>query len=92
MHTSLALSATLVVALASNVPLGFWRVGQRRFSWRWLVATHLSIPLVIAVRVGLHVPLAYVPLIAATAIVGQLLGGMVRRRCRSQASLGEISS
>ena len=86
-HLLPALLATLTVAFIVNLPLGFWRAGLRKYSWQWFLAIHLSIPLVIAVRISLGVPLWYVPLVIAVAISGQLLGSLARRRCRERISL-----
>jgi len=68
----LAVLATLVVAFIINLPLGFWRSGQRKYSWRCFLAIHLSIPVVVAVRVALGISLWYAPLVAVAAIGGQL--------------------
>ena len=86
-HILPELLVTLAIAFAVNLPLGFWRAGLRKYSWQWFLAIHLSIPVVVAVRIGLGVPLWYIPLVIAVAAGGQLLGGMAGHRWRSRLSL-----
>ena len=75
-----SLLAVLAVALATNVPLGWWRATTRRMSWQWFVAVHLAVPLIIALRLALNLPLSYVSLLVATAVLGQFTGGRLRRK------------
>lgn len=70
----------LAFALVLNLPFGWWRQGLRKFSIAWWLAIHLPIPLVIALRLTLGIPYATVPLVILAAVVGQLLGGLARKR------------
>lgn len=58
-----------------NVPLGRWREHTRKFSWQWFVAIHASIPLIIALRMWLHLHPIAIPFNIAAAVLGQLVGG-----------------
>ncbi len=80
-----ALSTTASLALAANLPLGFWRAGTRKFSWQWFAAVHLSVPFIIALRLLLHVPIVYVPLMIGLAVAGQFAGSRIRGRVRVHA-------
>ena len=64
----------LAVALGSNVLLGMWRRGMRRFSPAWFVAIHASIPLLVAMRLALARPHWVIPLEIAMVVAGQLVG------------------
>ncbi len=64
----------LIVSFASNLPLGKWRTYQRKFSWQWFLAIHASIPIVVALRIGLGVSLVLIPAGIACAILGQVVG------------------
>lgn len=77
-----ALLGILGFALLSNIPLGYLREGARRFSLRWFVFIHLSIPFIIALRVVNGVSWRVIPLTLALALAGQWLGGRARRRRR----------
>ncbi|NIQ94400.1 MAG: hypothetical protein GWN87_09435 [Desulfuromonadales bacterium] len=74
----------LVILLLSsfglNVPLGYLRESQRKFSVRWFVYIHLSIPIIIAVRVTFGFGWGIVPLTLGFAVLGQLVGGYLNRR------------
>ncbi|MCL6639489.1 MAG: hypothetical protein K6T80_07415 [Firmicutes bacterium] len=64
-----------VVAFLCNIPLGFWRASTRKFSWRWFLAVHLSIPLIFALRLKLGISGWFIPLSLGAAVTGQLVGG-----------------
>ena len=63
-----------VTALGTNVLLGIWRSGLRRFSPAWFVAIHASIPLLIAMRLVLIRTLWVIPPEIGLAVVGQFVG------------------
>ena len=63
-----------VTALGTNVLLGTWRSGLRRFSPAWFVAIHASIPLLIAMRLVLIRSSWVIPPEIGLAFVGQFAG------------------
>ncbi|MBI3331191.1 MAG: hypothetical protein HYZ96_03665 [Candidatus Omnitrophica bacterium] len=71
-----------VLCLLVNIPLGMMRERSRKFSLQWLVWVHASIPLIIALRIGLHLPLIAIPLNIAAAVLGQFIGGAPAKRRR----------
>lgn len=77
-----ALIGILCFALLSNIPLGYLREGARRYSVRWFVFIHLSIPFIIALRVVNGVGWRVIPFTLGLAVAGQWLGGRARRRHR----------
>ena len=74
-----------LVVLVINLPFGYWREGQRKFSPMWLVAVHAPIPAVIALRVlsGLGFHLITFPVILGAYFAGQYFGGLLRRKLTS---------
>ena len=66
-------------ALAVNIPLGYAREGFRKFSIGWFVCVHLSVPLIAWMRLVNHVSSWGIPAFVACAVLGQLVGGKVRR-------------
>lgn len=88
--TILWVVALLVLVL--NLPFGFWRAGVEKFGWRWFVAVHAPVPLVIGLRVwaGVGWGLSTVPVLVGGYFAGQFLGGRLRtwsrRRARNDAS------
>jgi hypothetical protein len=75
---SIALLATFVV----NVPLGWWRAGQRKFSPAWFVAVHAAVPVVIGLRFALGLPFrwAALPVFVLAYFGGQFVGSRLRLR------------
>ena len=73
----MSLGIILVIICLLNLPFGYWRGHVRPFSFPWILAVHLPVPLVIIVRilggVGWHIQTF--PLLAAAYFVGQYLGG-----------------
>lgn len=82
----LALVASAVFLL--NLPFGYWRAGTRKYSWPWLLAIHLPVPLVIALRLfsGLGFQLITFPVMIAAFFTGQFLGGKARSVFRDRMS------
>lgn len=74
------LSSLLLFALCVNIPLGYLRESAVKFSVRWFVLIHFSIPFLIALRYHLDFGWGIVPFSIAFAVAGQLLGGRIRRR------------
>ncbi len=68
------IAIVLVVAFGVNIPLGKWRSYQRKRSVKWVLAIHLSVPLVVPLRIFLGGPLALIPFIILAAIAGQMMG------------------
>ena len=73
-----------VVALAVlviNIPFGYWRDCSRRFSWAWILAIHLPVPIVIALRLVAHLGWHWptFPILIGSFFIGQFLGGRLHR-------------
>lgn len=76
----LPLALLLLFAFTSNLPLGYWRATSRKYSLRWLLLIHLSIPFIIMLRSFFGFTWHWIPLTLICAVSGQLLGGRLRRR------------
>jgi hypothetical protein len=65
-----------VSVLILNLPFGYWRANVNKFSLQWVLAIHLPVPLVIAVRLmsGLSFQLITYPILIAAFFGGQLAG------------------
>ncbi len=68
---ALKLLAAGAVAVAVNIPCGMWREHQRKYSPKWFLAIHVTIPLLIAMRKALEVPKWTVLVTIPGAVVGQ---------------------
>lgn len=79
---ALNLANFLIFAFFANLPLGFLREPSRKYSLRWFVYIHLSIPFIIAVRVTYGFGWHIIPLSILCAVAGQIVGGRIYRRTR----------
>jgi len=79
-HTLILMGFIGVTALALNIPLGYLREGQRKYSLAWFVYIHLSIPLIAYLRIANHVTSWLIPFFILCAVAGQLVGGRARRQ------------
>jgi hypothetical protein len=74
------LAAVAFAVFLLNLPFGYWRAGQRRFSWKWLLALHAPVPGVVALRVasGLGFQLITFPVLIGAFFLGQKCGALAR--------------
>jgi hypothetical protein len=77
---SFNLALLLLIAFMGNVPLGYLREAVVKFSLRWFVYVHLSIPVIILLRHHYGFGWSLVPFTLGFAVIGQLVGGRLRRR------------
>jgi hypothetical protein len=80
---ALNLAGLLLFAFLINLPLGFMREISPKYSLRWFVYIHLSIPFIIALRLREGFGWRIIPLTIACAVFGQILGGRIRRRSKT---------
>jgi hypothetical protein len=75
-----------VTCLLINIPMGMMRERCRKFSWRWILWIHASIPLIIALRLWLNLHPAAIPINIAAAVLGQFIGGSPEKKRRKAVS------
>jgi hypothetical protein len=65
-----------------NLPFGYWRAQATRFSRQWMLAVHVPVPAVIALRIfsGLGWQLISFPVLIGVFFLGQFCGGKLYRR------------
>jgi hypothetical protein len=81
-NLALRLTAVALATLIINLPMGYWRESVRKFSFRWLVAVHAAVPLVVLMRHYSQIGFAWYtyPPMVACYFGGQFLGSRYRRR------------
>ena len=65
-----------------NIPMGLRRERSKKFSPAWFLWVHASIPLIIALRIGLKLHPLAIPINIASAVLGQFLGGLPEKKKR----------
>lgn len=68
-----------VMVLALNIPMGYLRQNYRKFSFGWYFYVHITIPIIVYMRIKLGVSWHMIPLTLAGAIAGQVIGGRLNR-------------
>jgi len=79
-YLSLALVSFLI-----NIPFGYIRENSLKFSFKWFLWIHASIPLIIYLRITLGTSKLFIPVCIALAIAGQILGSRLRRKQMTHA-------
>jgi hypothetical protein len=74
------LIAVILAVFVLNLPFGYWRSNTRKFSLPWVLAVHLPVPGVIALRLfsGLGYGLYTYPLLIGAFFAGQYAGARLR--------------
>lgn len=77
-----------LIVLLLNIPFGWWRAGVRKFSLPWILAIHLPVPFVIALRIlsGLGFQLITFPVMIGCYFGGQFIGSRLRKYKKNQSS------
>jgi hypothetical protein len=84
-HMKLLTIAAVVFII--NIPFGYWRDNERKFSFRWILSVHAPVPFVIALRLlsGLGWQIATFPVLIGAFFGGQFAGGQLHRMRKSKA-------
>ncbi len=82
MHNIFVLPALIILAVVINIPLGFLRQNYEKFSFGWYFYIHISIPLIIYLRIKSGYSWKFIPLTLGGAMVGQIVGGIIYRKRR----------
>ncbi len=78
-HIKIALILSIAgITLLLNLPFGYLRSRARKFSWKWFLYVHLSIPIVFFMRVSSHLSYKVIPVFIIAAVCGQVFGGRIR--------------
>jgi uncharacterized membrane protein len=80
MNGYLPLLGLITLAIIVNIPLGFLRQAVEKFSFAWYFYVHISIPLIIYLRIKSGYSWKFIPITLAGAVIGQIIGGRIRRR------------
>lgn len=73
----------IVIFLAAfllNIPFGYLREGSPKFSGKWFLWIHASIPFLVYLRIMLHTSKFFIPMAILAAVLGQIIGSRYRRK------------
>ena len=86
MNTALLVLGLMLFTFLVNLPFGRLRAGVRKFSFQWILYIHLPVPLVILLRITTGCPYWAIPVLIATAVLGQWVGGRGRKKTRANTN------
>jgi len=88
----LLLLSSLAVFLF-NIPFGFWRANVKKFSLQWILAVHVPVPFIIALRLLTDLGFAWYTYVflVGSFFLGQKLGGTILSRFKEKSGI-EVSS
>jgi hypothetical protein len=69
-----------ILILIINIPFGYWRGGQKKYSLKWFLAIHIPIPFIILLRIysGVGFEWCTYPYMITAFFFGQLAGSKLR--------------
>ena len=80
MNGYLLLFGLIALTIGINIPLGYLRQAVEKFSFAWYFYIHISIPLIIYLRVKSGYSWKFIPLTLGGALLGQIVGGKIRKK------------
>lgn len=73
------LAAVFALAMMGNVPPGMLKEHFDKFSPQWIMAVHISVPVVAALRKATRLPPYAILVTVAGSVLGQIVGGRLER-------------
>ena len=88
------LAIVTLLTFIVNMPFGYWRASVKKFSWKWFLAVHLPIPLVVFMRFHFHLGFQFYtyPFLVGAFFFGQFVGAkyyLKRKKAVSEAEEAE---
>lgn len=80
MHPVLLFLGIMALACIINLPFGYLRQNYEKFTFGWYFYVHISIPIIIYLRIKSGFSWKLIPLTLGSAVVGQLIGGKLNRK------------
>jgi hypothetical protein len=61
-------------AFFTNLPFGYVRAPTKKFSFKWFLYIHITIPFIILLRMHFGIGFAIIPVTITFAVLGQIIG------------------
>jgi hypothetical protein len=80
-HHFIHIIEAAVLVFVLNLPFGYWRANVKKFSFQWLLAIHIPVPIVITIRLlsGIGFDWYSFPVFILGFFLGQFLGGKIHQ-------------
>jgi hypothetical protein len=74
------LAVVIAAIFLINLVFGYWRANTRKFTWQWIAAIHVPVPMAIGLRLWLlGWNWALIPVFVLDFALGQFAGGRIRQ-------------
>lgn len=80
MNIYMILLGLVTAAILVNIPLGYLRQAVPKFSFAWYFYIHISIPLIIYLRIKSGYSWKIIPFTIGGAVIGQIVGARIRKK------------
>lgn len=82
-----------VIVFLFNVPFGYWRANVKKFSLQWVLAIHLPVPVVVALRFLSGIGFAFItyPILVGSFFLGQFAGAKIFKLWKNKISIPQTS-
>ncbi len=82
-----------IVVFLFNVPFGYWRANVKKFSIQWILAIHLPVPFVVALRFLSGIGFAFItyPILVGSFFLGQFAGAKLFNWLKNKISIPQTS-
>lgn len=80
MHPTFLFLGVMALACVINLPLGYLRQNYEKFTFGWYFYVHISIPIIIYLRIKSGFSWKFIPLTLLSAFAGQLIGGKLNKK------------
>jgi len=80
MQVALSVVGLVYLAFIINIPCGYLRENYKKFSPMWWILIHISIPVIVALRIFAGISWHAIPLTLGGSVAGQVVGGIINRR------------
>lgn len=78
-----------LIVFVFNIPFGYWRTNAKKFSLQWILAIHLPVPVIIALRLlsGLGFEFITYPVLIGAFFGGQVFGKYLNKKLNKNENL-----
>ena len=83
------LFAVAVIVFLINMPFGYWRGSVKKLSFKWFLAVHLPVPLVVVIRIYSNIGFQLItyPIIVGAFFLGQYAGAKLYKSRSAKNSM-----
>jgi hypothetical protein len=75
----MSINEIMLLVFLLNLPFGYIRGNEKKFSRKWMMAIHIPVPFVFLMRIFSGLNYTVIPLLVLSDIAGQIAGAKLRK-------------